>query len=316
MNNRLTRQDFYFVATILTLTYAMAYVLQCAYDMCVILSSLDSIDALGVSMITFKPGFPSITDMVREDRRYGESDRMRNYAGLHTPAYRVLNHVSTALLKAGLYGACTVMNSRSQYKHISYKSLFSVTIAYGYSAVYIGACRIFAVDEWTRTIYHVDSNGMMHVTPYHQGYDMTDVIAQVSECIEVLKDCVKPASPEPVQETRWAIKRVIKDRPYHGPIKGATWSVKATLLATSKNKIHWKVEWYDMDNPSRTRIESGVWAKAYKVEIDGVVAWLPHSLLGEIYSSPWAGSRVAKPTATIDVPEWWYQKNILVAYPA
>ena len=267
-------------------------------------------------MITFKPGFPSITDMVREDRRYGESDRMRNYAGLHTPAYRVLNHVSTTLLKAGLYGACTVMNSRSQYKHISYKSLFSVTIAYGYSAVYIGACRIFAVDEWTRTIYHVDSNGMMNVTPYHQDYDMSDVIAQVSECIEVLKDCYKPVADEPVQETRWAIKQVIKDRPYHGPIKGATWSVKATLLATSKNKIHWKVEWYDMDNPSRTRIESGVWAKAYKVEIDGVVAWLPHSLLGEIYSSPWAGSRVARPTATIDVPEWWYQKSILVAYPA
>ena len=263
------------------------YVIVFIYIVACTFYTIENLSILGASMITFKPGFPSITDMVRDERRYGESDRMRNYAGLHTPAYRVLNHVSTALLKAGLYGACTVMNSRSQYKHISYKSLFSVTIAYGYSAVYIGACRIFAVDEWTRTIYHVDSNGMMNVTPYHQDYDMTDVIAQVSECIEVLKDCVKPAPPEPVQETRWAIKRVIKDRPYHGPIKGATWSVKTTLLATSKNKIHWKVEWYDMDNPSRTRMESGVWAKAYKVEIDGVVAWLPHSLLGcLLYTSP------------------------------
>ena len=258
----------------------------------------------------FKPAFPSIIDMVRDERRYGESDRMRNYAGLHTPAYRVLNHVSKALLKAGLYGACTTMMSRSQYKHISYKSLFSVTIAYGYSAVYIGACRIFAVDEWTRTIYHVDSNGMMNVTPYHQGYDMTDVIAQVSECIEVLKECVKPAPPEPVQETRWALKQVIQDRPYHGPIKGSSVSVQAKLLRQSKNLVKWKVEWYDMDNPSRTRIESGVWAKAYKVEIDGVVAWLPHSILGEIYSSPWAGSRVAHPSATIEVPEWWYRKAI------
>ena len=292
------------------------YVIVFIYIVACTFYTIENLSILGASMITFKPGFPSITDMVRDERRYGESDRMRNYAGLHTPAYRVLNHVSKALLDAKLYSACTVMNSRSQYKHISYKSQFSVTIAYGYSAVYIGACRIFAVDEWTRTIYHVDSNGMMNVTPYHQNYDMTDVIAQVSECIEVLKECYKPVADEPVQETRWAIKRVIKDRPYHGPIKGATWSVKATLLATSKNKVHWKVEWYDMDNPSRTRIESGVWAKAYKVEIDGVVAWLPHSLLGEIYSSPWAGSRVAKPVATIDVPEWWYQKSILVAYPA
>ena len=292
------------------------YIIVFIYLVACTFYTIENLSILGASMITFKPGFPSITDMVREDRRYGESDRMRNYAGLHTPAYRVLNHVSTALLKAGLYGACTVMNSRSQYKHISYKSLFSVTIAYGYSAVTIGARTIFAVDEWSRDIYHIDASGRLTVTPYHQDYDMTDVIAQVSECIEVLKDCVKPAPPEPVQETRWAIKRVIKDRPYHGPIKGATWSVRATLLATSKNLVHWKVEWYDMDNPSRTRIESGVWAKAYKVEIDGVVAWLPHSLLGEIYSSPWAGSRVARPTATIDVPEWWYQKNILVAYPA
>jgi hypothetical protein len=294
----MNRKSLETAAIVAFYTIVFIYIVACTFY------TIENLSILGATMI-FKPAFPSIIDMVRDERRYGESDRMRNYAGLHTPAYRVLNHVSKALLDAKLYSACTVMNSRSQYKHISYKTLFSVTIAYGYSAVYIGACRIFAVDEWTRTIYHVDSNGMMNVTPYHQDYDMTDVIAQVSECIEVLKECYKPVADEPVEQTRWAIKRVIKDRPYHGPIKGATWSVKATLLASSKNLIHWKVEWYDMDNPSRTRIESGVWAKAYK-----------HSLLGEMYSSPWAGSRVARPTATIDVPEWWYQKNILVAYPA
>ena len=305
----MNRKSLETAAIVAFYTIVFIYIVACTFY------TIENLSILGATMI-FKPAFPSIIDMVRDERRYGESDRMRNYAGLHTPAYRVLNHVSKALLDAKLYSACTVMNSRSQYKHISYKTLFSVTIAYGYSAVYIGACRIFAVDEWTRTIYHVDSNGMMNVTPYHQDYDMTDVIAQVSECIEVLKECYKPVASEPVQETRWAVKQVIKDRPYHGPIKGATWSVRATLLASSKKLVHWKVVWYDMDNPSRTRIESGVWAKAYKVEIDGVVAWLPHSLLGEIYSSPWAGSRVAKPTATIDVPEWWYQKSILVAYPA
>ena len=80
--------------------------------------------------------------------------------------------------------------------------------------------------------------------------------------------------------------------------------------------IKWKVEWYDMDNPSRTRMESGVWAKAYKVEIEGATAWLPHSILGEIYSSPWAGSRIKHPSATIEVPEWWYQKNVLSIRPA
>ena len=305
----MTKQSIETALYLIFYIIAFIYIVACAFD------TIDNLAILGASMFAFKPSF-TVSQLVRQDRRYGDSDRMRNYAGLHTPAYRVLNHVSKALLKAGLYGACTTMMSRSQFKHISYKSLFSVTIAYGYSAVTIGARTIFAVDEWSRDIYHIDASGRLHATPYHQGYDVSDVIAQVSECIEVLKDCVKPAPPEPVQETRWAVKQVIHDRPYHGAIKGSSVSVRARLLAQSKNLIKWKVEWYDMDNPSRTRMESGVWAKAYKVEIEGATAWLPHSLLGEIYSSPWAGSRIKHPSATIDVPEWWYQKNILSIRPA
>ena len=259
----------------------------------------------------------TVSQYIRSDRRYTESDRMRNYAGLHTPIYRVLNHVSKVLLKAGLYGACTTMMSRGQVKHISYKSLFSVNLAHGYSSVTIGARTIFAVDEWTRTIYHINQFGMMvKGAPYYQDYDMSDVIAQVSECIEVLKDCYKPVATEPVRETQWVLKQVIKDRPYTGPIKGSSVSVQATLLTHSRNLVHWSVEWMDADNPSRTRIESGVWPKAYKVEIEGATAWLPHSILGEIYSSPWEGSRIKHPSATIDIPEWWYQKSILSIRPA
>ena len=305
----MNRSTVRFFALIAFYVVAFIYIVACAFD------TIDNLALLGASMFTFKPSF-TVSQLYRDERRYGESDRMRNYAGLHTPAYRVLNHVSKALLQAGLYGVCTTMMSRSQFKHISYKSLFSVTIAYGYSSVTIGARQIFAVDEWTRTIYHIDASGRLHATPYHQGYDVSDVIAQVSECIEVLKDCVKPAPPEPVQETRWALKRVIHDRPYYGAIKGASVSVRARLLAQSKNLVKWKVEWYDMDNPSRTRMESGVWAKAYKVEIEGATAWLPHSILGELYSSPFEGSRIKHPTATIEVPEWWYQKNVLVIRPA
>lgn len=304
----MTTNRFYTAAILILWILAAAYFVDCLFNF------IENLELLGASML-FKPSF-TVSQLVRSDRRYTESDRMRNYAGLHTPIYRVLNHVSTALLKAGLYGVCTTMMSRGQVKHISYKSHFSVNLAHGYSSVTIGARTIFAVDEWTRTIYHIDASGRLAVTDYYQGYDMTDVIAQVSECIEVLKDCVKPAPPEPVQQTRWTLKQVIQDRPYHGPIKGSSVSVRARLLTSSRNLVHWKVEWYDMDNPSRTRIESGVWAKAYKVEIEGATAWLPHSILGEIYSSPWAGSRIKHPTATIEIPEWWYQKNILSIRPA
>jgi len=304
-----TKPDYLFIAVLAIWLLTALYFIECAIDMVTILSSLDATDTIGAAMFAFKPSF-TVSNLVRNDRRYGESDRMRNYAGLHTPIYRVLNAVSKALLKAGLYGACETMMSRGQCKRIAYKSLFSVDLAYGYSSVSIGARQVFAIDEWTRTIYHIDASGRLAVSDYHQNYDMTDVIAQVSECIEVLKDCYKPAPVEPVQETRWALKQVIKDRPYHAPIKGSSVSVQATLLASSRNLVHWKVEWYDMDNPSRTRIESGVWAKAYKVEIDGVVAWLPHSILGGLHRSPFGGSRVAHPTATIEVPEWWYNKTI------
>ena len=304
-----TKPDYLFIAVFALWILSALYFIDCTIDMVTILSSLDATDAIGASMFAFKPSF-TVSNLVRNDRRYGESDRMRNYAGLHTPIYRVLNAVSKALLKAGLYGACETMMSRGQCKRIAYKSLFSVDLAHGYSSVSIGARQVFAVDEWTRTIYHIDASGRLAVSDYHQNYDMTDVIAQVSECIEVLKDCYKPAPVEPVQETRWALKQVIKDRPYHAPIKGSSVSVQATLLASSRNLVHWKVEWYDMDNPSRTRIESGVWAKAYKVEINGVVAWLPHSILGGLHRSPFGGSRVAHPTATIEVPEWWYNKTI------
>ena len=305
----MNRKSLETIALIAFYTIVFLYLVACTFY------TIENLELIGASMFAFKPSF-TVSQLVRQDRRYGESDRTRNFGGLHTPAYRVLNAVSKALLKAGLYGACTTMMSRSQFKHISYKSLFSVTIAYGYSAVTIGARTIFAVDEWSRDIYHIDASGRLHATPYHQGYDMTDVIAQVSECIEVLKDCYKPVASEPVQQTRWALKQVIQDRPYLKPIKGSSVSVRATLLTHSRNLIKWKVEWYDMNNPSRTRIESDVWAKAYKVEIEGAVAWLPHSLLGEIYSSPWAGSRIANPSATIEIPEWWYQKNILSIRPA
>ena len=300
---------FYTAAVLILWIAAAAYFVDCLFN------TLENLELLGASMFLFKPSF-TVDSLVRSDRRYSESDHPRRFCRLHTPAYRVFNHAVKALLEAKVYSACTVMNNRGFHKHISYKSHFSVTISHGYSAVTIGARTIFAVNEWDRTIYHIDSIGRLTSAKYYQDYDMTDVIAQVSECIEVLKDCYKPVATEPVQQTQWTLKRVIQDRPYSGPIKGSSVSVRARLLTHSRNLVHWSVEWMDADNPSRTRVESGVWPKAYKVEIEGATAWLPHSILGEIYSSPWAGSRIKHPTATIEIPEWWYQKSILVIRPA
>ena len=185
-----------------------------------------------------------------------------------------------------------------------------MTISHGYSSVTIGARQIFAVDEHTRTIYHIDSAGVLRVTPYHQGYDMTDVISQVSEAIEVLADCYVAPVVERVKEEPiwWTLKRVMLDRPYHGPIKGRSVSVVAKYLRSSKKEVRWCVEWMDKNNPSKTKIEKGGWHTAYKVEIDGIVAWLPHSILGGLHNIPFTQRN--QNACRLDVPEWWVRKNI------
>lgn len=299
----MTKQNLQTIAIIAIYTMAIVYVILCTFQ------TIENLNILGASMLAFKPSF-SVSPLVSKSRKFGESNKGRLFCGLHTPAYRVLNHVSKTLLDAKLYGACVVMNSRGYHKHISYKSLFSVTISHGYSAVTIGARKIFAVDENTRTIYHIDTTGVLHVTPYHQGYDMTDVISQVSEAIEVLADCYVAPVVERVKEEPiwWTLKRVMLDRPYHGPIKGRSVSVVAKYLRSSKKEVRWCVEWMDKNNPSKTKIEKGGWNTAYMVEIDGIVAWLPHSILGGLHNSPFTWNN--RKACRLDVPEWWVRKNI------
>ena len=297
------KEEIQIVITLSIWLLATIYFVDCLF------STLENLNILGASMLAFKPSF-SVSPLVSKSRRFGESSKGRLFCGLHTPAYRVLNYVSKALLDSKLYGACVVMNSRGYHKHISYESLFSVTISHGYSAVKIGARMIFAVDENTRTIYHIDSAGDLHVTPYHQGYDMTDVISQVSEAIEVLADCYVAPVIEYVEPKKiwWTLKEVRLDRPYHPPIKGRSVSVVAKFLRNSKTPVRWCVDWMDRDNPSHERREKGGWYTAYMVEIDGIVAWLPHSILGGLHNTPFTLKN--QKACRLDVPEWWVNKNI------
>ena len=299
----MNRQNLETIALIALYTIVAVYFVACLFQ------TIENLELIGASMLAFKPSF-SVSPLVSKSRKYGESNKGRLFCGLHTPAYRVLNHVTKAILDAKVFDACVVMISRGYHKHISYKSHFSVTISHGYSSVTIGARQIFAVDENTRTIYHIDASGRLRVTDYYQDYDMSDVIAQVSEAIEVLADCYVAPVVERVETPpiRWTLKRVILDRPYHGPIKGRKVSVVAKLLRCSKKQVRWCVEWMDKDNNENTKIEKGGWNTAYKVEIDGVVAWLPHSILGGLHNIPFTERN--QDACRLDVPEWWVRKNI------
>ena len=83
-----TTNRFFHLATVILWILGALYFVDCLFH------TIENLSLLGATMI-FKPAFPSIIDMVRDERRYGESDRMRNYAGLHTPASECL----TMLLK-------------------------------------------------------------------------------------------------------------------------------------------------------------------------------------------------------------------------
>jgi len=305
----MTKESFQTIAIVALYTLAIAYVVVCTFQ------TIENISTLGASMFAIKPSF-SVHNLIPKTRKYGESTHKRNYGGLHTPIYRVLNSVSKDLLNRGLYGACVVMMARSQFKAISYKSLFHVTMAYGYSSVTIGGRQIFAVDEHSRTIYHIDVAGDLRVTDYNQNYDMSDVIAQVAEAIEVLADCyIAPVIEHvEVKPIRWTLKRVMLDRPYHGAIKGRSVSVVAKFLRASKKQVRWCVEWMDKDNNDNLRIEKGGWHNAYKVEIDGIVAWLPHSILGGLHDTPFTLKN--QKACRLDVPEWWVRKNITAHFVA
>ena len=261
-------------------------------------------------MLAFKPSF-SVDSLVSKTRTYGESRHNRNFCGLHTPIYRVINFAQDWILQHRIARDFMMNTSRGQAKWIvQHDDALSIKMTYGYSAVKIGARTIFAVDENTRTIYHIDATGRLRVTDYYQDYDMSDVIAQVSEAIEVLADCYVAPVVERVETPpiRWTLNRVMLDRPYHGPIKGRKVSVVARLLRCSKKQVRWCVEWMDKDNNENTKIEKGGWNTAYKVEIDGVVAWLPHSILGGLHNIPFTERN--QNACRLDVPEWWVRKNI------
>lgn len=305
-----------------TIALIAFYILVCAYIVACTFQTIENLSILGASMFAFKPSF-SVSPLVRSDRRYSESDPARYYGGLHTPAYRVLNHVSKTLLDRGLYSVCTTINSRGQHKHISYESLFSVNIEHGYSAVTIGARMIFAVDEWTRTIYHIDSNGRLAVTDYYQGYDMTDVIAQVSEAIEVLADFYTADKLKALEEQRQSTDWMCYAAENVGVVRD--WeraTVKCWFVKWSNKSVEWTKYWGRM-TPSGSKeykTTTGSHRSAYQVVIGSTTYWLPHSIL----SREWElhGGRTFKSDHsvdyfqfsgvidTIDLPVWWLEKTI------
>lgn len=300
--NGVRMNKFFQIAFFLLLTFALG-----VFGTLLIKGILNLIDFASTGVIgacMFKPSL-TVEKLITPSRKYGETSPIRYFGGLHTPAYRVLNALENAVLNDG-FGSVFLMNtSRGQHKFVGVVGVVEVLISYGYSSVRIGARQIFAIDEWTREIYHIDASGRLHVSPYNQEYNMTDVIAQVLEAFEVVKEHLKPVPVEAYypKET-WNV--VKSDRP---TLKSHadTVSVRATYISRSKELVTWSTLEV-LDGTNIKRRTHGSWYKSYKVEIDGVVAWLPHSLIGEVYNTPFTAR---ESTVTLQVPRWWFNKQIL-----
>ena len=318
------KQDLSFVATLIVLTVALAYVLQCAYDMTIILSTIDTTDFLGASMLAFKPSF-SVSPLVSKTRKYGESSHNRNFCGLHTPIYRVINFAQDWILQHRIARDFMMNTSRGQAKWIvQHDDALSIKMTYGYSAVKIGARTIFAVDENTRTIYHIDATGRLAVTDYYQDYDMSDVIAQVAEVLEVIADHYNAEKYEAIDnEAKQYDWRLMSDTcEFTERTEWNRATVKVWCVGFSKTSVEWERQYgrINRDGSASYKVEKGNYPKAYKVAIGDVVAWVPHSIMsrrttlhgGRVTTHPGDDNFLGcySHTQPIDLPVWWLEKTV------
>ena len=293
------------------------YIVDCAVD------TIANLELLGASMFAFKPSF-SVSNFIRPDRRWNEGSRQRNYAGLHTPIYRVLNHAERFILDRRIHRDFDMHTNRGQQKWIYREGALNIRLDRGYSAVSIGARTIFAVDEWTKTIYHIDASGRLAVTDYHQGYDMTDVIEQVTEVLEVIADCYNADKYD-------AIDRANAKREWYCyaadnlGVVNDTWK-RATVslwhIKDSTRSVEWTKYW-GRETPSGSKqykTTTGSHPTAYRVAIGDKSYWVPHSICSS--TTVLHGGREVRHNGhdrflgfqmyvqELDLPVWWLEKTV------
>ena len=307
----------------LSLVIAM-WVLSAIYFIDCLFNTIENLELIGASMLAFKPAFPSIIDMVREDRRYSDSDRLRNYVGLHTPIYRVLNHAQKFILDKGISRDFDIHMNRGQQKWIYREGVLNIRLDRGYSEVSIGARRIFAIDEWDRRIYHVDSNGMMNVNKYHQDYDMSDVIAQVSEVLEVIAEHYDADKYDAIDADKARQEWFCYAADNLGVVNDKWDRVTIQLWhkRDSKKSVEWTKYW-GRETPlgaKQYKTTTGSHPSAYLVNIGGKEYWVPHSICSR--TTTLHGGREVRHDGTgrflgfqmhlqtLDLPVWWLEKTV------
>ena len=317
----LTKSDIIIVSIAVVATWWVAYLIFCFMDAIQLINTIGCTDvSAGALMLT-----PSFTIAnLRDDRRYSESDRLRNYVGLHTPIYRVLNHAQKFILAKGLSRDFDIHMNRGQQKWIYREGVLNISLSRGYSEVTIGARRIFAVSDWTRMIYHIDASGVWHETEYYQDYDMSDVIAQVTEALEVIAEHYNADKYDAIDAAKARLEWFCYAADGLGVVNYKWQRSTITLWhkQDSKKSVEWTKYW-GRETPTGAKeykTTTGSHPSAYLVNIGGVEYWIPHSICSRT-TTLHGGRQVrhdgadrflgfAMTTSTLDLPVWWLDKTI------
>jgi len=312
----MTNNRFFHIAVIILWILAGAYFVDCLFN------TLENLELIGASMLAIKPSF-TISN-IRDTRRYSDSDRLRNYVGLHTPIYRVLNHAQKFILDKGISRDFDIHMNRGQQKWIYREGVLNIRLDRGYSAVSIGARTIFAVCEWTRTIHHINQFGMLvKGAKYTQDYDMSDVIAQVSEVLEVIAEHYNADRYNDVhQGTQYDWYCYGADNLGVVNDKWDRVTIQLWHKRDSKKSVEWTKYW-GRETPSGAKeykTTTGSHPSAYLVNIGGKEYWVPHSICSR--TTTLHGGRQVRHNgadrfigfnmslSTLDLPVWWLEKSV------
>ena len=298
------------------------YIIGAIYLIDCLINTIDNLELLGASMLAIKPSF-TIANL-RDNRRYSNSDRLRNYSGLHTPIYRVLNHAQRFILDRLIGRDFDIHMNRGQQKWIYREGVLNISMDRGFSEVTIGARRIFAISEWTRMIYHIDASGVWHETEYTQQYDMTDVIAQVTEALEVIAEHYDADKYDAIDADKARQEWYCYGADNLGVVND-TWK-RATIQLwhkqDSKKSVKWTKYWgrETLVGAKEYKTTTGSHPSAYLVNIGGNEYWVPHSICSRT-TTLHGGRQVRHDGAdrfigfdmslsTLDLPVWWLEKTV------
>lgn len=184
-------------------------------------------------------------------------------------------------------------------------SKFSLSYDHGHTYLSIGGRTILRIENGV-TRYLSENNEVVEV-PYSGEEVPSPVLRRFRAFLDVAQnlECIfkgmpeKPYVPE-YSEVVWSHG----SKPEFKPMTSNTSTVSVKILRGSKSRYHWNIRLRDPNNRNYHMDDYGTIPKAYLVEIQGVSAWLPHSLLGERYEA------LRHDTDTLEVPTWWLKKNI------